>query len=327
MDCIPTSGMFVVFTLDLVASVAHLENQELTTACKELEFSQKKFVAYVRIDTCNFPMPCFHYNPFDFHLVWQGHENLPFPIKARQVKSDMFFPILPNSYQPASCSDHRVIEPCQPLPWNDCYISSFVSIGVRCETEWTGTDSPQSPYQTTMEEEFRVAGQMASDNCIVYDEPIPEVPASPSGTSFVSDLSSTHEVKPIWTDEEPDMLSVRMADLLCGYYLPDERIIIQCSTDLSTVDTVNHPDELFKLLAKFYRLRDQLEASCKVRQIEEARRIDDAHYANYPAPESPADSEHQPKLSRKLLKRFRGTLGKLVKLSCLRRLDCRDKKT
>ncbi|KAK7467713.1 hypothetical protein VKT23_004765 [Stygiomarasmius scandens] len=300
MDSIPTGGTFVIFTLDLVASVAHLENQELTAVCKELEFSQKKFVAYVKIDMGNFPMPWFHYSAFDFHIVWQGHEHLPFPIKARQIKSDMLFPVLPNSYQPASCPNHRAIEACQPLPWNDCYISSFIRIGVRCETEWTEVDSPhvQSPYQTTMKEELRIAGQMASDNCRVYDGPIPEAPASPSGTSFISDLSSTREVKPIWTDEEPDMLSVRMADLLCGYYPPDERIIIRCSTDLSTVDVVNHPDELFKLLAEFYKLKDQLEESYKLRQIEEARKIDDEHYAGHPVPGSPAFSGHQPKPHR-----------------------------
>jgi len=57
----------------------------------------------------------------------------------------------------------------------------------------------------------------------------------------------------MWTDEEPDMLSIRMADLLCGYYAAEERVVVHCSTDLSTVDTVNHPDELFKTLARFYK--------------------------------------------------------------------------
>ncbi|KAK7455163.1 hypothetical protein VKT23_011034 [Stygiomarasmius scandens] len=128
MDSIPTGGTFVVFSLDLVASVAHLESQELTAACKILELSQSKYVAYVRRDLGDLPMPWNQYNPFDFHPVWQGHENPPFPVKARQLKSDMFFPVLPNSYQPSSCPEHAHVEPSQPLPWDDCYISSCVGI-------------------------------------------------------------------------------------------------------------------------------------------------------------------------------------------------------
>ncbi|KAK7455165.1 hypothetical protein VKT23_011036 [Stygiomarasmius scandens] len=323
MDSIPSGGTFVVFTLDLVASVAHLENQELTTACRELQLSQNKYVAYVRRDRGNLPMPWNRYNAFHFHPVWQGHTDPPFPIKARQVKPDMFFPILPNLYQPASCSDHKPIEPCQPLPWNDCYVSSCVGICVRCETHWTETDT-LSPYQTTLMEEVRVDGQIASDNSKIYAKPHVPAPILPSGTSFVSDLSSTCEAKPMWTDEEPDMLSVRMANLLCGYYAVDERVIVQCSTDLSTVDTVNHPDELFKLLARFHKLRDQLEASRKLRQIEEARKIDDEHYSSYTVPESPPTSTHRPKPHRKLLGRCGDKLKAIVSFGWLKRLDCRN---
>jgi len=69
MDTIPTGGTFVVFTLDLVASVAHLENQELTAACRELELSQDKYVAYVR-RVCLFP-DC--HKPYaELYLLGQG---------------------------------------------------------------------------------------------------------------------------------------------------------------------------------------------------------------------------------------------------------------
>ncbi|KAK7467699.1 hypothetical protein VKT23_004751 [Stygiomarasmius scandens] len=322
MDTIPSGGTFVVFTLDLVASVAHLENQELTTACRELQLSQNKYVAYVRRDRGNLPMPWNRYNAFHFHPVWQGHDNPPFPIKARQVEPDTFFPILPNLHQPASCSEHKPIEPRQPLPWNDCYVSSCVAIGVRCETEWTDSKARLSPYQTTLMEEVRINGQMASDNSKIYTKPRHvQAPILPSGASFVSDLSSTCEVKPMWTDEEPDMLTVRMANLLCGYYAADERVIVQCSTDLSTVDTVNHPNRLFEQLARFYQLKDQLEASRKLRQIEEARKIDDEHYSSYPVPESPA-----PKPRRRLLSRCGHKLKTIMSFGWSKRLGCMNAK-
>jgi hypothetical protein len=56
MDCIPTNGTFVVFSLDPVASVAYLDNPELTSACAELARTQKKYVAFVK-KVCSASLP------------------------------------------------------------------------------------------------------------------------------------------------------------------------------------------------------------------------------------------------------------------------------
>ncbi|THV03986.1 hypothetical protein K435DRAFT_835574 [Dendrothele bispora CBS 962.96] len=281
MGHIPTGGTFVVFTIDLVESVAHLENPELTAACSELQLSQKQFVAYVRRDKSNMPLPWRSLNAFQFLLVWQGHENVPGPVKARNVSPNMLFPVLPNTYQPGSCEKHRAVDPCRPLPWGDCYISGAAIIDVRCEIEWTENEDRSAPYQTTFEEEIRLSRQTANDNSVIHKPQIPKPPSSPSGESFDSGLSSktTPNISE-WKDGEPDLLSTRMANLLCGKREMDDKFIVRYTTDLSTVDRVNHPDELFKVLARFERLKAETEESRRLQQIEDARRIDEQYFAN-----------------------------------------------
>ncbi|THU80616.1 hypothetical protein K435DRAFT_809734 [Dendrothele bispora CBS 962.96] len=280
MSHTPTGGTFVVFTVDLVASVAHLENPELTAACSDLQLSQKQFVAYIRRVESDFPRPWRRLNAFQFLLVWQGHENVPGPLKARDVSPNMLFPVLPNTYQPGSCHRHRTVSPCQPLPWNDCYISEVAGIDVRCEVEWkwTETEDRSAQYQTTFEEEIRVSRQMDTDSFNIYQHRVPISPASPSRGSFNSDLSSDPSVTE-WRDSEVDLLNLSVADLVCGFREMDDKVVVQYTADLSTVDRVNHPDELFKFLARFERIKDEMERSHKLRQIEETRRIDEEYFA------------------------------------------------
>ncbi|THV03983.1 hypothetical protein K435DRAFT_851366 [Dendrothele bispora CBS 962.96] len=281
MGHIPTGGTFVAFTVDLVASVAHLDNPELTTACSELQTSQKQFIAYVRRDNVNMPLSSRRLNAFHFLPVWQGHENVPGPLKAHNVSPSMLFPVLPNTYQPGSCERHRAVDPCRPLPWGDCYISSAAIIDVRCEIEWTEAEDKSAPYQTTIREEIRLIRQMANDNSVIYQSSIAIPPPVSSGKSFDSDLPPEAITQVVgWKDGEPDLLNIRMTSLLCGVREMGDKFIVQYTTDLSTVDRVNHPDELFIFLARFERLKAEMEESRKLQEIERARKIDEQYFAD-----------------------------------------------
>ncbi|THV03984.1 hypothetical protein K435DRAFT_962116 [Dendrothele bispora CBS 962.96] len=281
MGHIPTGGTFVVFTVDLVASVAHLENPELTAACSELQLSQKQFIAYVRRDNVHRPLPSRRLNAFHFLPVWQGHENVPGPLKARNVSPSMLFPVLPNTYQPGSCERHQAVDTCRPLPWGDCYICSAAIIDVRCETEWTEAEIKSAPYQATFEEEIRLRTQMAYDNSVIYQPSVSIPPPVSLGDSFDSDLPSEAVTQVVgWKDGEPDLLDIRMASLLCGVREMDDKFIVQYTTDLSTVDRVNHPDELFIFLARFERLKAEMEEGRKLQEIERARKIDEQYFAD-----------------------------------------------
>ncbi|KAK7467664.1 hypothetical protein VKT23_004717 [Stygiomarasmius scandens] len=318
MKCLPTNGTFVVFTPDFVASVARFENSELTSACKQLEVGQKKFVAFVERDSLNSPMPWKELNSFHFWILWQGLDRLPIPMKYRGIRPDMLFPVLPNTYHPTSCPDHTPISPSQPLPWKDCYMSGFVRLEIRCRTEWSDTEM-SGPYQTTRKDAFEVSDQGEQDEADVYGPLLKQkVLMHPKEGSFTSELPPEDKVECRKVDDEDsDVLPENLLFAISGYHEFEDKLIVQCSTDLSDVETVNHPDELYKLLARFERLKTELETNRKLRQIEEARKIDEEHYARYPVPD-PAASQT---LSARLLARCGKVLKKIISASWSR-YDC-----
>ncbi|KAK7467662.1 hypothetical protein VKT23_004715 [Stygiomarasmius scandens] len=316
MNCLPDHGIFVSFMPDFVASVAHFENEELTFACRQLQVKQKRYVAFVECDSLNPAIPWTDYNSFHFWIVWQGLEQLPTPMKYPGVRSDMLFPVLPNTYHPTSCPDHPPVSPSRPLPWNDCYISGFVRLEVRSHTEWSDTEI-SAPYQTTRMDAFGVSGQGEQDVLDVHGSFLNQkLPVHSKEGSFVSELPSGDvvECKRV-VDENPDILPQSLAFALSGHHEFEDKVIVQCSTDLSGVDTVNHPDELYKSLARFERLKTELEKNRKLRLIEEARKIDEKHFARYPVPNTLP-------LSDRLLARCGKVLKKIVSASWVKRLDC-----
>ncbi|KAK7467683.1 hypothetical protein VKT23_004735 [Stygiomarasmius scandens] len=232
-------------------------------------------------------MPWKDYNSFHFWILWQGFDPLPAPMRQLGVRPDMLFPVLPNTNHPTSCLDHPPVSPSQPLPWKDCYVSGFVRLEVRCRTEWSETEI-SAPYQTTLRNAFRVSGQGEQDGSDVYAPLFTQkmLMRSRKG-SFASELPPEDRVECGGIEEkDPDVLSEKTIIAISGHREFQDKVVVQFSTDLSSVDTVNHPDELYKVLARFERLKTELETNRKRRQIEEARKIDEEHFARYPAPSS-----------------------------------------
>ncbi|KAF5373792.1 hypothetical protein D9758_000968 [Tetrapyrgos nigripes] len=169
----------------------------------------------------------------------------------------MLFPILPNLNYP-TCPQHNPVTPCQPLPWADCCISGLVRIHDRCETDWVeATDGFTAPYQITLRA-VRTSGQIARD---------------------VTEVTQAQRILRLKECDTDDILSDRTIALLCNPREMDDKFVFKCLTDLSTVDVINHPDELFRESAKFERLKATLEHERKRRQIEDARRIDEEYFA------------------------------------------------
>jgi len=178
-------------------------------------------------------------------------------MKYPGVRSDMLFPVLPNTYHPTSCPDHPPVSLSQPLPWNDCYMSGFVRLEVRSHTEWSDTEI-SAPYQTTRMDAFGISGQGEQDVLDVHGPFLnKKLPVCSKESSFVSELPSgdvdVFECKKVVV-EDPDILPQSLVFALSGHHELEDKVIVQCSADLSGVDTVNHPDELYKLLARFERL-------------------------------------------------------------------------
>ncbi|KAG7089310.1 hypothetical protein E1B28_011006 [Marasmius oreades] len=155
MCSLPNPYSFVVINLEPSLSVAHLNVPELTEACSKL--NTKKYVAYVGEREQDVVKPHVPYHSFLFYLVYQGLRRL----KDGRVGPEVCYPVLPNTSHPLSRSP---LDPGRPLPWDNCYISEFVSFPALCPTVICET-KPSSLYELT-----RIAGvdlecSMADDCC------------------------------------------------------------------------------------------------------------------------------------------------------------------
>ncbi|KAJ6507619.1 hypothetical protein DFH09DRAFT_1288938 [Mycena vulgaris] len=126
LNIIPTIGACAVFTIDPLASLhpETREDPEVIAACKKLV--NKQYVGFIG-DRLDFYMPSEPYNACIFEFVLQG---LPKAVPDRYIDPSMSVPIAPTTI--ADHPSSRIpLNPSNPLPWNDCYLSPFWGVRVR----------------------------------------------------------------------------------------------------------------------------------------------------------------------------------------------------
>uniref|UniRef100_A0A0W0FRG2 Uncharacterized protein n=1 Tax=Moniliophthora roreri TaxID=221103 RepID=A0A0W0FRG2_MONRR len=153
MCSLPSVRSFVVVNFDPVATVSHLDNPELTTACKRLE--TKKYVAYVSLDAgvLELEVP---YHSYLFYIVRQGLRKN----EAKGITEEMSVPILPNTSHPSS---RRPMHPDKPLPWDDCYISEAFFTEARFPTVFLN-EVPKPRIEVPTKEARKMERYMRQDN-------------------------------------------------------------------------------------------------------------------------------------------------------------------
>ncbi|KAL0574467.1 hypothetical protein V5O48_007481 [Marasmius crinis-equi] len=156
MFSLPNANSFVVLNLDPVATVEHLDNPELTEACKKLD--TRRYVAYVG-DRCQpFFLKSEPYHSYEFFFVYQGLKPVG-DSQGQQTDPSWCLPVLPNTSHPLS---REPAEPTRPLPWADCFISPFVCTEARCRT-FACEEKPASVNEFTHAERVRVGQVMDAD--------------------------------------------------------------------------------------------------------------------------------------------------------------------
>ncbi|VDB88605.1 unnamed protein product [Peniophora sp. CBMAI 1063] len=108
----PRYGDFFVFTVDPVASVAHLDRRAVRAA---RSLPRQQFVALAVSLECHVPFEGVPFSSFEICLVRQGLPRTPPPFDFQ----DMCCPIFPNTDHP---SGRRALRPMVPFPLSDCYI-------------------------------------------------------------------------------------------------------------------------------------------------------------------------------------------------------------
>ncbi|KAJ7623929.1 hypothetical protein DFH06DRAFT_1008699 [Mycena polygramma] len=137
---LPGLGAFVVFSIDPVASLDAdvLDDPEAIAACNKLV--NKKYVALA--DRNGFYNPWEPYNECIAQLILQGE---PRSSPECGMEPSMSVPIIPMTIQDHP-SGRAPLKPSNPLPWKDCYISSFFVVTVRSPTLFT-----QEPIQCMLD--------------------------------------------------------------------------------------------------------------------------------------------------------------------------------
>ncbi|KZV75927.1 hypothetical protein PENSPDRAFT_731411 [Peniophora sp. CONT] len=112
--CWPGIGNFVVFSIDPVASVAHLDKIARRAARK---IPVHRFVA-LTMTGHGLPM---ENKPYTSFLIAPVRQGLPTLHNPPWDTPDMCYPIFPNTYHPKG---RETLRPLHPLPLPDCYIET-----------------------------------------------------------------------------------------------------------------------------------------------------------------------------------------------------------
>ncbi|KAK1230003.1 hypothetical protein PQX77_006922, partial [Marasmius sp. AFHP31] len=312
---LPQRNTIVVFSIDPVTTVEHLEDIELVEACRKL--SCKKYIAMVGMRG----QPGFWlkrpYHTYEFKLVYQGLRKKD---KKKCIKPEMSVPILPNTRHPLS---RQPLEPSIPLPWQDCYVSHLFGGSARCRSimlkekpthirELQSTNALQSTL--LMDEDRRTQktklnpaqeaqciglGDSMDDDSAELDHDSEDDPEQEEFELIMS-MIDREKLKRENPDREfYEVLLEAMAKVREDLGLPPDGEnstetasafaqdtemyqlpVFNVSYDLSEVDCVNDPEDFYEELRAIRRLTAQYEEARMQQQIEKARQIDEEYFAN-----------------------------------------------
>ncbi|KAJ7129073.1 hypothetical protein C8R46DRAFT_925742 [Mycena filopes] len=267
---LPALGAFVVFTIDPIASL-DLDlrtDAETIAACKELV--NKKYVALAERDGLFKPWEA--YNECTLEFVLRGE---PRSSDDAFMEASMSIPIVPMT-RDEHPSGRTPLKPSNPLPWTDCYISSFFCVTVRSPTLYTeepidcvldlqelgrrsrfvGADVARS-YD--LEYQAKVARRKAAVKTAIsestarlnLDNPRSSSASSLNSTSHESGESDSDASSSISTEEsadsdESDSIEEASEARSSGFPAPQRMITVTYSHNLSTVDEINPPEDYYK---------------------------------------------------------------------------------
>ncbi|EEB92276.1 hypothetical protein MPER_09240, partial [Moniliophthora perniciosa FA553] len=254
----------------------------------------------------------------------------------------MCAPILPNTSHPLG---RAPLDPGQPLPWNDCYISSFFSTFARCRTVVLEKEPPMH-LRLSIDDTVRWFGYVAADlrkrseqeeqqvaptsgnTCDTdfhenevaehqglhdegYDDEIYEDKAIDQGlydegcddeinedeaadqglydegyddeNSDDEDSDKGDRASESWNPTREMEQAMELEEVIEEFDEIDaelmEEVVFRTSLDLTELDEVTDPMEFIEELKAFEKLKDELVRGAKQRKIENARRVDDEHFA------------------------------------------------
>ncbi|KAJ7752454.1 hypothetical protein DFH07DRAFT_960546 [Mycena maculata] len=298
---LPALGACAVLTIDPLASLNSetLEDAEAVAACKKLV--NKQYVGIVGRREGLY-QPWAPYNACSIEFLLQG-EPKGFP--ERCIESFMSIPILPVSIE-AHPSSRIPLKPSNPLPWNDCYLSTFWGARVRSPSLFTEAPidcifdfDEMCRHRRFLEADLArhealcsAAAQMPETltspaNSISEPAPLSTLPRDgPSSTlthlepEFGRDSTRSVSLKTADIDEDGDSMEEPVNPFFSNA-AEKQMITVNFTHDLSTVKELNDPAEFFREVEAIARIEEAARPrilAAKARAIKAAAEIDAKAY-------------------------------------------------
>ncbi|KAJ7096598.1 hypothetical protein B0H15DRAFT_825696 [Mycena belliarum] len=345
---LPAVGACVVFTIDPVASLdpETLEDSEAVKACMAL--ANKPYVGVVA-ERMGIYQP---WNPDNGCMIGFLLQGRPKSIPSKSIESSMSIPIAPMTIRDHP-SSRNPLNPTNPLPWNDCYLSTFWSAKVLSPTLMTETpiackltsDEKRQLdrfLEADLERHDILAAALPSGFCSAdsgdaakepgapHPAPLTEhtahspssdlramVPAEARGMLFSSPID-----RPAVDDETESVKE--LMDYIFSNPASEMSITVNFTNDLSVVKELNDPADYYNELKALARIREESQlrlASARALAIKEAADLN----AKYDEPTINmllARPQRRGRLSRfasATKKRIAGTVRPLLRSLCLRK--------
>ncbi|KAJ7637287.1 hypothetical protein DFH06DRAFT_1099830 [Mycena polygramma] len=270
---LPAVGACAVFTIDPIASLDSdtQSDPEAVAACEKL-VSKKYAVLVTGREGLYAP-----WNPYNIsivHFILQGD---PRSDPERCMEPSMTLPIVPMTIK-AHPSSRDPLNPSNPLPWNDCYISCFFHATLRSPTLFT-----TEPILHTIDSDQLIKGDslLAADverqkRLARIKENTPSVPStsppatqSPIATQIVasqvvvsSSASALHATHTTAEDEhdgddESSTSDEILHDILTHRPTSQVIVTVKFTHDLSTLDVLSDPAEYTKEVEAIVRIQEE----------------------------------------------------------------------
>ncbi|KIM90189.1 hypothetical protein PILCRDRAFT_811913 [Piloderma croceum F 1598] len=295
----PLVATYVVFSIDPVATLAALDDPEVTAAASSL--NPKKYVGYVR-NTAGAHNVEAEFTAYQIDLLRQG----PTPKSSEDfVESDMCVAVLPNTT--GYPLDRPPLQPTTPLPWPDCYHSSFDNTIVRVATRRAPlAEAVQLPSEEMRRQiYYQVIDQTRVHNLrkahrITHTDLVgPNAPSHQANLLEEQHTSSKDQAKPVEdvpaeveADSDAMHEDIRNIVAIMDETPPSTMPVALMTYDLSTVETVSDPQEFFDecmVLEQLERDHYARNVANTAAAIEHARKVDDEAFANMPRPQPTSD--------------------------------------
>ncbi|KAJ7096618.1 hypothetical protein B0H15DRAFT_946092 [Mycena belliarum] len=275
---LPALGACVVFTIDPVASLdpETLKDSEAVKACMTL--ANKPYVGVVA-ERMGIYQP---WNPHNGCMIGFLLQGRPKSIPSKFIESSMSIPIAPMTIRDHP-SSRSPLNPSNPLPWNDCYLSTFWSAKVLSPTLMTETPIAcklasdekcqlDRFLEADLERHDILAAALPSSSCSADSgdaakEPGAPNPAEHTAHSPSSDLRamvpaegrgmlfSSPTDRPAVDDETESVKE--LIDYIFSNPASEMSITVNFTNDLSTVKELNDPADYFNELKALARIQEE----------------------------------------------------------------------